>query len=144
MLGAIESFRAHLEILLTVTPVESGQSHPAEEIVADFLNQYPIDGPAYLQSYLLRKENLSIADKRNIADTLILFGRMPQTLVGNLGYDIASKALQSEDVRIRDAAIGALEQLGGKSAVEILEKHHETVDWLAEYVSKIIKEMKNC
>ena len=62
--------------------------------------------------------------------------------IANGYYKIAEAALHSEDAVLRDAAIQGLEEIGSVGALVILEAHKEEIGWLADYLSRVIRDLK--
>lgn len=122
-----------LQQLFEAEPVEDGMTHPAEGLIERVLGQQRTAALAWLDELATRP------DYEHRVALLRCLGRMPVMLAGDWGLSVMSRALRSEDMEVRDAAICALELWGTREAADILRAHHDPEPWLAEYVAAVLQ-----
>lgn len=111
--------------LLREHDVQSGVSHPAEVLVAASLKQDPkvVIGIATKEDVVIRSRALEI------------IGRVATDSVGIA--EVLSQALLDSDIRIRDAAVCAIEELG---LLDLLRDHKEEIPWLDKYIKDVLSD----
>jgi hypothetical protein len=120
--------------LLESTPLEDGMTHLAEKYIERFIDQYGI-------SALLRL--VDSTDINHRADLIRILGRIDDLSDDQNVIEFISKAIQSSNLRVRDAAIQSIECWNNTAYLPILKSNLESVDWLREYKEKIILELEN-
>lgn len=115
--------------------VEDGKDHPSDDLVRSAVLQQGCVAKARLASLILT------SDVCWRADLLRSVGRLPKALAGNWGYILMAAALKDNDLRLRDAAICALESWGDRRAAKILASHADPIPWLAAYAHSVASEL---
>lgn len=131
---SVGRFRQML-LVLTQEPVEDGVNHPAQPLLQAYFAETP--------RYLPWAEALRGAQPRPslFADFLRIAGRVepPDALLRDR---LLEEGLASESVDVRDAATQAAELWATASAAEILRRHQEKVPWLADYIERVISDIR--
>ena len=122
--------------ILVVEPVEAGYDHPAEDVIKKLNATSPLDLEIALD-HLISGDGTSHAIK---FDLLIMIGRT-SPISDEWRAGIISKALASENIDIRDAALQAAEQLMDSSLIPILTAHEEPINWLNRYQKTVISSL---
>jgi predicted HAD superfamily Cof-like phosphohydrolase len=130
-------FRARLLSTLRAEPVENGVGHHAEELLKSAFMTAP--EPTAMRTQSLFTELLG--NPAVAAGLITCVGRLRFELVRDVAGSLVVGGLAQANVEIREAAIGAIEQWGGKHFVPILEKHIEPETWLATYVDKVLRDL---
>ena len=140
MLGSSqrEEFARELRDLLMSESDEDGPSELAREFAEWWLARFPA-ASGWIQSFFLG----NITHSGLASDTLRLVGRLSRRLVYPWGFVMAMAALSQPNIRVRDAAVRALERWGGPMARQILAAHQETVPWLRRYVAGVISDLQS-
>lgn len=123
-----------LRSLIEVQHVEDGFSHPGEQMLR-----------AYIQKHGLQAISTAVLsdDSNEVVQAAML------TLLGRVGLgsvaekiSIASLALKSTSVMVRDSAVQMVELWGDRELSSVLRKHHEREPWLAKYVIQVAAELE--
>lgn len=128
--------RVELEAALVTSfeehPVESGEQHPAEILLAEAIHSDRTAALIWLASFYERHPALRPA-------LLLCIGRLPRDdLWSSQTEALFREALRDQRVAVRDAAVRGLELLGGAPVTALLRGHRETVPWLADYLARVI------
>lgn len=116
-------------------PVESGFSHPGEDILRGAFSSHAEKTSKALAHWF---GDLCDADK---AQALLLFGRTSHPEAAGLVRLLARPCLQSSDLELREAAIHALEAVGGSGSRAILREHRESDPVLRDYVARVVRDL---
>lgn len=120
-------------------PIEDGCFHPAEEIIRIAIETPETVAWSSIESiYYENTHRPSIC-----AGILRCVGRQPHELVGECGTGLARRGLIHGDPEVREAAVRAFESWGGTEAISVLKAHTEPVDWLADYVTRVIADLSS-
>ncbi len=88
---------------------------------------------------LARSVSAAIAIRPDLLpDILRCVGRLPVHLAFDPFRSLMVEGLASPSLRVRDAAVRALETWGGDDARAILRAHHESVPWLRDYIGRVL------
>ena len=119
--------------------VEDGFNHLAEPILADLLAGH---GPSACEC-LLNAFTDSDVSSRVRADLLRLLGRQkPEHVPSDCLVQIIRSSLASDAIEVRDGAAQAVESLKDPAALQLLSEHDETCGWLANYMSRVIRDLR--
>ncbi|MCY3826305.1 MAG: HEAT repeat domain-containing protein [Candidatus Dadabacteria bacterium] len=130
-------FSNRLRAAFEASQLEDGMNHPAERIIRKALrspkNRQVLD---WLKSFSLDEEHPDFA-----ASVLRCLGR--QTKPGTCSWrtELIRRALTTDDVEIRDAAVQAAESWDEEESANILKSHHEPEPWLREYILDVISDL---
>lgn len=116
---------AKILFLLREHDVHDGICHPSEELVAAALEQDPgvVFGIAAGEDVVIRSRALRIIG-RAATD--------PEHVSG-----VLSQALSDPDLKVRDAAVCAIEEL---DLLDLLCDHQDPVPWLDKYIKGVLSE----
>ena len=119
--------------------LESGMSHPAEEIIGQALQSE--EGKSILA--WLRDFSLDASQPSFSSSVLRCLGR--QLDIGTVEWrvELVGNALSMNDVEVRDAAVQAAESWGDAELIHVLESHSEPVRWLQKYIVDVIDDLRN-
>lgn len=118
-------------------PLEDGYSHPAEDIIADWLlSSKEIPVLDWLMDVCLNTSSPSLA-----ASVMRCLGRQVDPGTALWRTMLIREGLASDNLEIRDATVQAAELWGGTGIKEILRLHTEPVPWLREYISDILDDL---
>lgn len=120
-----ETLEAKILFLLREHDVRDGICHPSEELVAAALKQNPgiVFGIAAGEDAVIRSRALRVIG-RAATD--------PEQVRG-----VLSQALSDPDLRVRDAAVCAIEELG---LLDLLRDHQDHVPWFDKYIKGVLSE----
>jgi len=133
-----------IKSLIESEPVEAGMDHPAMDYLQSMIGNK--SGRSFL------KETMSNGIESWLkADILLCFTGLEFEGYSDYLFGIAAEGLKSDDVRVRDAAVQALEAIsmeGGdksKAAIWLLEKQipSEKTTWLRDYAEQIVSEYQS-
>ncbi len=113
-------------------PVEDGDSHPAEELVADHIERFDGGG--------LVEHALSGDGSTHAPELIRLMGRTPE-IAPDLRRLIVGRGLASGDLAVRDASIQAVETWEDPSLIALIRAHRDPVGWLAEYAEMVVRDL---
>ncbi|MBI2483332.1 hypothetical protein HYV74_04135 [Candidatus Uhrbacteria bacterium] len=132
--GGFAAFRAQAYQLLSATMVEDGVPHPAETYFASVLRAQPLRVPGWLEALYAEyaERNAILA-----AGLVRCVGRCGLAVVGDWGVAIMRAALRHGDVRIRDAAVVAIDGWGDPALLILLDPQREPIARLARYMHAI-------
>lgn len=115
--------------------IEAGMYHPAEGILGTiFMKNFEV-----AERYVQQVSEKYFSDPTVTAGLVRCLGRSPHPV--SFGYSLAEKCLQQDKISVREAAVIFLEAKGGSDAIRILSAHHETVQWLGDYISTVIGDL---
>ena len=118
--------------------VEDGMSHPAEDIIAEALSSERWEHVmAWLADF-----STDIARPTFAASVLKCLGRHEDAGTESWRLNLVLMGLNIDDVEIRDAAVQAAEQWGGRGMIGVLEAHAEPERWLRRYIRDVIDDLK--
>lgn len=132
-----DRLRAALEAALEETPLEDGFSNPVEPILARTVNLHPQSGARWIREWVLSEKEPEFG-----RDILICLSRALSRPVHGWALDLAREALASPNVRLRYAAVRALELWKGTAAARLLGQHSEAVPWLAQYIGSVQADLR--
>ena len=120
--------------LLREVPFEDGEHHPLETHLAEVLEDH---GPEWICGLWSNYRQ----DSPGMAATLLrCLGMLERYQVADWGYQLMQQALEHKSLRVREAAVMALERWEGTRAIALLEegRKHECVDWLRDYIRQVL------
>ena len=135
---AARAFEADAIALLSEHAFEDGMHHPLEELLAEVLATPP--GASWicvLWSHL-------VADNAGRAATLLrCLGMLPHEDLSVLRDMVIDQALAHDSLRVREAAVMALERWADeRSAAQLREAlTYESVPWLKEYLQAVLEDL---
>lgn len=133
-------FRDDLLNVFEEFPIEDGINHPADDIIEQFLcNDNQTFRKALVRSYNEFKDSRPAISAAFLRCT----ARVDFAKIGDIGLSLAQDALDHNNIEIRDAAVRALENWGGKEAINILRKHNDTESWLRRYIDQVIIDLSD-
>ena len=127
-----------IKAALESAPLEDGYSHAAEILLEKAIRGSGDQAGDWLVGVLSSK------DRNNgfKAELLRLLSRLkPFTSTWRVG--VIKLGLSSSSVEIRDAAVQAAESWEEAGAIQLLQVHKEPCDWLADYISRVIRDLTN-
>lgn len=107
-------------------PVEDGVTHPAEELLAQFVRS---TDRAFLVKW-------TFEPRTPTADVLRLLGRL-DSVAKDSRFVLVRRGLESDDLEVRDAAVQASESWSDPQLGELLRAHQEPTAWLADYAARV-------
>lgn len=114
-------------------PYDDGMKHPAEtQILAIVSSQ---DGGSAALEYLCAQV---AANRQAFAVLLRCLAHISDASCDNLKLRLASRALESDDIELREGGVRILEAYGGKQAHELLAAHVESDTWLRRYIEQVL------
>ena len=117
-----------------VEPFENGIAHPTEQIIGRALqNEKAL---AWFGDFCTDVRHPDFA-----ASVLRCLGRQADPGTDNWRSDLIRRALETDDVEIRDAAVQVVESWGGKDLVDILKLHNEPEHWIRDYILEVIEDL---
>ena len=118
-------------------PLEDGVSHPAEQIIEEFVRSAR-DAHESLARIVSDETSPAFA-----ATVLRCLSRVAGVGSASWRTDLVRRALGSPDVQIRDAALQAAEEWGEVAMRPVLQSHvgAERVPWLREVARELIEEL---
>lgn len=125
-----------LEMSFRESPVEDGQTHPAEAL----LRQEWVRNPFGLERFVDRL--LRDGPEEPLASTLRCLGRLPRPANEQWLERTVTKALVHRSVVVRDAIVQAVEEWGGRRCLRVLEGHKEKKPWLRTYIVQVIEDLR--
>ena len=129
-----ESFLLSVVTELVSVPLVLGFAHPAEAILARWL-----DGPRgelvceWLLDYCRGGERPAVA-----ADIVVCLGNLPKPGTAQWRAALIAAALRSDHLGLRDAAVLAAELWDEATLLPALEAHDEPAEYLREYIRAVI------
>jgi hypothetical protein len=138
-----KKFADKLVELITSEPIEDGYLHPADELIEEAITKY---SAVTASDWIQLTYNKNIVLKPSIsAGILRCVGRLPIEMSFSWGFLMAITGLKTDDLEIRESAVRAFENWGGKYSLKAL-KHHvksERKPWLVEYINQVIKDLSD-
>lgn len=134
-----EKLKSWLMNAFDVEPLENGVTHPAEEIISQFLLKSK--GPlvfTWLEELIVNTTRPAF-----VSSIILCLGRFEQLGTADWRATIIRQSLASENIEIRDAAVQAAESWGGSSIRDILLQHNEQILWLRDYIQSIVEDLGN-
>ena len=132
-----EQLEAALSNAFVAEPLEDGMTHPAEEIIAAAVRGSG-EALGWLRSFALAATAPAFA-----ASTLRCLSRLD---IGAAEWRarLVADVLASGDVQMRDAALQAAEEWGGRCLRDILEAHlaSEPVEWLRQAMREVVQHIR--
>ncbi len=125
-----------IKAALESAPLEDGYSHFAETLLEKAIRGYDDRAGDWLVGVL----SSSHQNNGFKAELLRLLSRLnPFTSTWRVG--VIRLGLSSLSVEIRDAAVQAAESWEEAGAIQLLQAHKEPCDWLADYISRVIRDL---
>lgn len=136
--GAIARLERDLYAAFDSEVLEDGMDHPADDVLENALilgDDQPL--LAWLSEVSLDAGRPSFA-----ASLLRCLGR--QTDPGTTAWraDLVRNALVVKNVQIRDAAVQAAEHWADPDLISVLGGHHDSEQWLAQYIDMVVNDLK--
>lgn len=115
-------------------PLIDGESHPADDIIAGFLeSDRSIAYPSALENIILHHQDSDL-----VASTLQCAARFEPRWPDSRKAALVQSGLQADDIVIKDAAVKAAESWISPEVIQVLENHHTQMPWLQEYIDEVI------
>jgi HEAT repeat protein len=111
-------------------PLEEGIGHPLENVLQSALSHYG-DRVGEWVGRLPDHDDLR-------PQLLIALARVAEPKARPWLRELASKCLQSDGTATRYAAIKALEHWRDETSTALLRSHHDSREWLADYVRRVV------
>ena len=129
---------ARLSAAFEAEPVEDGTEHLAERIIGEALRS---DESGRILDWF---EALCLDTIRPsfAASTLRCLGRVKNPGPFTWRAALVRDALAMGNAELRDAAVQAAESWGEPGLVDVLRSHHETEQWLREYIRAVIDDLE--
>ena len=137
-----EQFRTRLDDDLhrafEAEPVEDGVIHAAEDVIGAAVRSiHGHEALECLRFYALDAENPAFA-----ASVLQCLGRVLGVGTAPWRASLIRDALRAKSLQMRDAAAQAVETWGDQEAVEVLASHVDPDDWLRDYVTDVVFDLR--
>ena len=133
-----ERFRDEIVAMLRDEPIEDGETHSAEAVIAKALRSDSGACRDWLSRILVGHYGKCPAISASLVRCI---GRLEFDESGTWGMHVADDALKHPEAEVREAAVRALETWGGREALVILGKHNDPIAWLDEYVKEVIVDL---
>lgn len=125
---------------------DAGMDHIGMEYVVNMFNECDVKDISKMITSLIEKYEYPSV----IGDLIRLLGRLDYSVIEKIGYEITRKALKSESIHIRDAAVTTMESWAFNNGwngekywiLKDLMQYNETVPWLSKYRDKIVESIK--
>lgn len=129
-------FENQIRVLLEDIPVEDGYVHPAEAVLEQVIHDAGDDAGDWLTDVLVH-------DRWNISDRAALLRLLSRQKPFTEAWrsDVIRSVLASPTIELRDAAVQAAESWEDSGIVPLLQAHHEPCPWLADYISRVIRDL---
>lgn len=115
-------------------PLLDGEAHPADDIIADFLeSDRSIAYPSALENIILHHQDSDL-----VASTLQCAAHFEPPWSDSRKAALVQSGLQSDDIVIKDAAVRAAECWICAEIIQVLENHQDQTQWLQEYIDEVI------
>lgn len=115
-------------------PLLDGEAHPADDIIADFLeSDASIAYPSALENIILHHQDSDL-----VASTLQCAAHFEPRWTDSRKAALVRSGLQSDDIVIKDAAVRAAECWICAEIIQVLENHQDQTPWLQEYIDEVI------
>lgn len=125
-----------IKAALESAPLEDGYSHSAEILLEKAIRGYGDRAGDWLVGALSSKDwNESFK-----AELLRLLSRL-KPFTSTWRVNVIQLGLSSSSIEIRDAAVQAAESWEEAGAIQLLQAHKEPCDWLADYISRVIRDL---
>ena len=131
----LDQLRGEVLALLRRIPFEPGYDHPAQEILSRTLRKP--GGPQAIAQVMEDPRRPRFAD-----DILGCLGQMDSPGDPEWRQQVLRSALQSDDPRIRDAAICAADLWQDPGTLPVLEAHQEPTGYLARQLEEMIQDLR--
>jgi len=122
---------------IVAEPVEDGVTHPGEDILREILNRWASASIDDLARLVFDAPDHSVS-----ASVLRLAGRIHEFPEGTVRKNLISRALQSPDIELRDAAIQTAGSWEDQELLPILKNHREEIFWLRDYLQDVISDLE--
>jgi len=127
-----------IKSLIESEPVEAGMNHPAMDYLQSMLANE-------MDRRLLNTALLNGIESWLKADILLCLTDLEFEGHSDYLFGIAAESLKSDDIRVRDAAVQALEAISTAPSIWLLERHinSEGEPWLRNYAKQIVDEYRS-
>ena len=119
-------------------PVLDGMNHEAENTLSRAMASIR---PEDLLPWLTE---LATDASRPVFSSSVLrcIGRLPA--LGDVPWrqEVVARALRTDDVEVREAAVQAAEQWGDRDLADTLAAHHEPEPWIRQYLEGVISDLR--
>src|SRR3989344_470332 len=133
-----QQLEGKLKIYLKSEPFEDGMTHPAEEIISEFLRE-----PRGQEQIEKLFDNYYEKETYFAQGIIHCLRYINLREISSVGYSIAKKGLKHEDGMIRQLSVSELENWAGEEALNILTTHNESNPLLRRYISKVIADLRS-
>ena len=116
-------------------PFENGVWHLSEQLICDALDH------DYRSLEWLAEFCTDEADPIFAGSVLKCLGRQTNPGTSSWRGGVIRRALSSDDIEMRDAAVQAAESWGGQELAVVLKSHHEPEEWIREYIQDVIDDL---
>ena len=119
--------------------VEGGFNHAAEPLFRELLVNYGDDAVRCLSNAFSSPDT----PRWVRPDLLRLLGRQEAKNVPSDWFsEVVRRALCSDEIQLRDAAVQAVELLQFDDALTILAEHKESSPWLADHMARVVRDLR--
>lgn len=125
-----------IKAALESAPLEDGYSHAAEILLEKAIRDYGDRAGDWLAGVLSSQDQNDVFK----AELLRLLSRLKH-FTSTWRVDVIKLGLSSSSLEFRDAAVQAAESWEEAEAIQLLEAHKEPCDWLADYISRVIRDL---
>lgn len=125
-----------IKAALESAPLEDGYSHFAEILLEKAIRGNGDRAGDWLVGVLSSQSRNDVFK----AELLRLLSRL-KPFTSTWRVDVIRLGLSSSSVEIRDAAVQAAESWEEAEAIQLLQAHQEPCDWLADYISRVIRDL---
>ena len=134
----LQAFRRGESELLTAleaNPVEDGQTHAAEHILAQMLANHEMATGAWVLRAV--KGEVPGAEASAMLRLLARFSPFD----ADRRVHLVKIGLASQHVEVRDAAMQAVENWREVTSIEALRNHRDEISWLRDYAKQILRDL---
>lgn len=131
-----EQYLTHLYSALETDPIEDGNSHVAESIIADLLRHNNIYVLEWLKGICLNTKQPSFA-----SSIVRCLGRQIKPGTPSWRADLVRDGLRVNNLEIRDSIVQAVELWEEQAILNVLRGHDEQVPWLRDYIRDILEDL---
>lgn len=137
-LREFKEFRTRAIGALEQEPVEDGMKHPVEEVLAEAF-RLTDQAPGWVHRVFV-----DLLDNPALAAGLLrCLGRIGYGAVGPGGAGMVIIGLGHKSAAVREAAIVAIEHWARPELTSLLDSHRDPVQWLADYVRQVVRDLSD-
>ncbi len=134
--GELLRIENQIKAALESAPLEDGYSHSAEILLERAIR----DSSDLAGEWLIGALSSQNQNDVSKAELLRLLSRM-KPFTSKWRMDVITLGLSSSNVEFRDAAVQAVECWEEVGAIQLLQTHNEPCAWLADYISRVIRDL---